>query len=328
LIRIRFAGANTPEPAIAQGVMGVELTNDPHVIAIEGEKNGPDQFLTVERHVKPLITEQWRFAAQNFRIVAVETRAGCNYACSFCPVSRAVDPRTPGEMPWFIVKKVADELSAIDFSGRIGLFGNNEPLLDRRLPEIIQLFSTRCPTAEIRVLTNGTYASAELVQDLFDAGLSSLVINNYTDGGRLIAPVRSLIRAAGQFMPFDIRVSVRNRTDVLTTRAGIAPNKRAPSSTPKGFCALPFTDLHISYTGMVNLCCFDAYGQISIGHVMDKPLLQIWRSGKLSTYRHSLSNSRRSGLQLCEKCDYDGFRDPMQTRNRSHVRSDFERELE
>lgn len=124
----------------------------------------------------------------------------------------------------------------------------------------MSLFRSVCPDCDIRILTNGTRASVGLVVKLFEAGLSTLVINNYTDGKRLLEPVRALINSADRLVPFDIRVSVRSRAAVLTTRAGLSPNKPHPVQQPHGFCALPFTDLYITYTGRVNLCCFDATG--------------------------------------------------------------------
>ena len=259
-----------------------------------------------------------------FQLILIETRAGCNYMCAFCPVSRHVDPRPPGEMSIPLLRQLAGELADIGYAGRIALFGNNEPLLDPRLAEIVKLFRDACPDSDIRVLTNGTYASLDRVKILFEAGLSTLVINNYTDGSRFIVPVRSLIRAGDQLLPFDIRISIRNRDEVLTTRAGHAPNKLIPASAPHGFCALPFTDIYVSYTGKVNLCSFDAYGDVTIGDVKDEPILEIWRSELLGSYRSSLLRSVRGGLTLCENCDYDGFRAPRLLGDSPITRDNFE----
>jgi MoaA/NifB/PqqE/SkfB family radical SAM enzyme len=306
---------------------GVEITCDPGVIELESEKNGRPQFAAVDLVLRPAFAEAWKDSVRPFSIVSIETRAGCNYQCSFCPVSRSVDPRTPGEMSLELIEKIAHELAELRFDGRVCLFGNNEPLLDARLTQIIYLFRSSCPASDLRVLTNGTYAKADVVVALFKAGLSTLVINNYTDGLRLISPVRALIQMADTLAPYDIRVSVRSRTAVLTTRAGLAPNKPVPDPTPQGFCALPFTDVYIGYRGNVNLCCFDAHGSVSMGDVAESSIAEIWASGAFQVYRRSLLRSARNGLTLCESCDYDGFRDFSLHKTAPITRRDLEMRL-
>ena len=222
-----------------------------------------------------------------------------------------------------LLDKVARELKELNFSGRLSLFGNNEPLLDDRLVEIVGFYRSHLQAADLRILTNGTKITVGDTRALFDAGLSTLIVNNYTDGRKLIGPVRSLIEADAELADCDIRVSVRDRLSVLTTRAGMAPNKPVPEVAPKGFCALPFTDLHISYTGDVNQCCFDAYGQTSMGNVTDERLIDIWSSQAFNPLRASLLESRRSGLSLCDKCDFDGFREPQVGREPPLVRQDL-----
>jgi MoaA/NifB/PqqE/SkfB family radical SAM enzyme len=323
VIRIRFpAGAEVPAFLVEER-RGVAVTADPAVLAAEGEKNGATQLSGVDRVLRPLFEAMWSRSPRMFHLVSVETRSGCNYECSFCPVSRSVDPRPPGEMSLELLEKIVDDLVALDFTGRVALFGNNEPLLDGRLVGIVEMFRVRLPAADLRLLSNGTRATAELVTALFRAGLSTLIINNYTDGRRLTAPVRRLIDAAARLTSFDIRVSVRDRHERLTTRAGLAPNNAVPAAVPRGFCALPFTDLHIAYTGQVNLCCFDAYGRVSMGNVAVESIRDIWVSTRFAPYRQSLLRSERSPSTPCGTCDFDGFREPTLNRERPLTRSDL-----
>jgi MoaA/NifB/PqqE/SkfB family radical SAM enzyme len=332
MIRIRFPVGARP-PAGLDDRLGarlddrlgdaVEITRDPAVVVLESEKNGPAVADRVNTVLQPIFERMWRRSPRLFHMVSIETRSGCNYTCSFCPVSRSVDPRETGEMSLDLLERIAGELAGLRYAGRIALFGNNEPLLDGRLVDIVQLFRTSCPRADLRILTNGVLATPGLIGELFAAGLSTLTINNYTDGRRLIQPVRALIRAADRLRPFDIRVSMRSRTEVLTTRAGLAPNKPRPDRKPQGFCALPFTDLHISYTGDVNLCCFDAHGAVSMGKVTDASIVEIWKSPGFAAHRHSLLRGVRAGLPLCRHCDFDGFRAPWLDVERPLTRADL-----
>ncbi|MGI5203745.1 radical SAM/SPASM domain-containing protein [Spirillospora sp. CA-108201] len=323
MIRIRFP-LGVAAPAWLRDLGDhVEVTEDPSVIALEEEKNTDRQRTAVDRVLRGEFARLWSAGDRVFDLVSVETRSGCNHTCTFCPVARAVDPRPPGELDLAAIELIARQLGDLGYAGRIAPFGNNEPLLDLRLPEIVATFRRSCPDADIRVLTNGILARPPLVAELFEAGLSTLSVNNYSDGRRVIAPVRRLLAEAGHLRHHDIRISVRRRAEILTTRAGLAPNKPRPAVEPRGFCALPFTDLHVSYTGEVNLCCFDAYGNIRVGNVADTPLTEIWRSPLLTRYRTSLLRSDRADLDLCRHCDFDGFRAPATDAPRPLVRNDI-----
>ncbi|MGC4955694.1 radical SAM/SPASM domain-containing protein [Actinomadura citrea] len=323
MIRIRFPRGVAAPAWLRDLGDHVEVTEDPSVLALEEEKNTDRQRTAVDRVLRPEFARLWSAEDRIFNLVSVETRAGCNHTCTFCPVSRAVDPRPAGELDLAAIDLIARQLGELGYTGRIAPFGNNEPLLDHRLPDIVATFRRSCPAADIRVLTNGILARPAQVAELFEAGLSTLSVNNYSDGRRVIAPIRGLLAEADRLRHHDIRISVRRRTEILTTRAGLAPNKPHPTAEPRGFCALPFTDLHISYTGEVNLCCFDAYGRIRVGNVTETPLTEIWRSPLLARYRASLLRSERADLEPCRHCDFDGFRAPTPDASRPLVRNDI-----
>ncbi|QQQ78155.1 radical SAM/SPASM domain-containing protein [Saccharothrix sp. 6-C] len=311
MIRIRFPRGVPAGLSELLSARGVQVTTNPRFIAVEREKNGPEQFALVEERIRPVFEDRWRPGSHApFQLVSIETSSGCNHTCSFCPVAKNVDSRPPGMMGIDLLRKIAEDLASSGLSGRIALFGNNEPFLDPRLPQIVRLFRQACPRSDLRILSNGTLGTVSRVLELFEAGLDTLTINNYTDGRHLTATTRRLLRSADALLPHDLRVSVRDRTEVLTMRAGLAPNKPAPSSTPRGFCALPFTDLFVSYTGVVNLCSFDAYGSVAIGDVTHQSIREIWQSPNFEQYRDSLLRGERRGLKPCQNCDYDGFRSP------------------
>jgi MoaA/NifB/PqqE/SkfB family radical SAM enzyme len=215
---------------------------------------------------------------------------------------------------------MAGELAALKYRHTILLFGNNEPLLDDRITDIIRTFRRSCPESTIRILTNGTTLTNALALSLFEAGLTTLVVNNYTDGRTLIRPVRRLIEDADRFAHRDIRVSVRRVDEVLTNRAGAAPNKARLAAPLKQFCALPFVDLHVTYTGRVVLCCFDAKGASDFGNVNDSSLRELWEGRQFRAVRSELLRKNRGAHQLCAGCDFDGFRDPYQDTSKPLLR--------
>lgn len=319
MIRIRMDGGDTGTDPFAGNLNVVRDTDASH-IAAEGDKNLPLHRRVVNERLHPLVADLWAGEPPLFRLISVETRSRCNMGCTFCPVNRSVDPREPGLLPMATIEKIAGELAALNYRHTILLFGNNEPLLDDRIPGIIRTFRASCPEATIRILTNGTSLTNALAASLFEAGLSTLVINNYTDGRTLIKPVRRLIQDGDRFAHNDIRVSVRRVDEVLTNRAGAAPNKQGLKTPLAQFCALPFVDLHVTYTGRVVLCCFDARGVSDFGNVNDHSLKELWEGRQFQAVRSGLLKKDRGAHHLCAGCDFDGFRDPYQDTSKPLLR--------
>ena len=245
-----------------------------------------------------------------FRIVSIETNTGCNFTCTFCPVAKGKDPRPKLSMSWDTLKKIASELEKLSYDDNIFLFCNNEPLLDKRLPKIVTLFRKKCPASRIKVLTNGILLDAELTKTLFDSGLSILEIDNYTDGIRLMKPIGDLIKNSHKFKNNNIVINMRKRDEVLTNRAGTAPNVSALAIPKKAFCGLPFADINIMPDGRITLCCIDALNQCIIGSLAENTLIEIWKSNALTEIRMGLLKNDRTVSKICILCDYNGFRMP------------------
>lgn len=82
-----------------------------------------------------------------FSSVEIETINACNGRCSFCPVNRALDPRTHIMMRRDLFEKIIIELQTLNYSGRIGLFSNNEPFLDKRIIDFAKYAREHLPYA-------------------------------------------------------------------------------------------------------------------------------------------------------------------------------------
>lgn len=255
-------------------------------------------------------SKQWADETPLFRIISIETRTGCNFTCSFCPVAKDKDPRPLKSMSWLLLQDIANQLQDLNYQDNIFLFCNNEPLLDDRLPKIVSLFREKCPNARIKILTNGLLLSLELVNELFDNGLSTLEIDNYTDGKRVIRPIMDLIKNSKKFIEKDIRIIMRRRVEKLTNRGGTAPNVEKLTSSLSDFCALPFTDLNITPSGKVTLCCIDALAQEIVADATKESIVDIWKGNKLQHIRKGLMQGDRQISSLCSVCDYNGFRSP------------------
>ena len=245
-----------------------------------------------------------------FYHLQLETVSVCNNDCAFCPVNVHVDPRPTLYAGQPLIDKVAAELKALDFAGRISLFNNNEPLVDKRLPAITRQFREACPKAEINILTNGKLITWDLVKQLAEAGMNHIGINNYDDDNAFIPPVAAFLEEweARPINAIRVVVTVRKKTIVLSNRAGDAPNKSQSIESRPWFCQFPFEQISINPLGEISLCCNDALYRHKLGNVLDpdQTLERIWTSPAYADVRRTLAQGRRQDIALCAGCDNSG----------------------
>lgn len=68
-----------------------------------------------------------------FQYIEIETYNRCNGVCDFCPVSIKNEKRSLKKMDESLFKKIIDQLSEMDYRGKLAIFSNNEPFLDDRI---------------------------------------------------------------------------------------------------------------------------------------------------------------------------------------------------
>lgn len=105
-------------------------------------------------------------------LLQLEVTNACNHKCMFCP---NVESHRPKKMIDFeLAKRVMKECA--DFLGadkRICFHMNGEPLLYKRLPELVE-YSKKLGYEYSFITTNGSLANEELLTRLFEAGLDSI----------------------------------------------------------------------------------------------------------------------------------------------------------
>ena len=200
-------------------------------------------------------------------IVAIETLGECNYKCAYCPVS--VTPKRSGRMSLETYEKVLDDLEDFDGDIQLRLHFYNEPLLDKRLPDLIKLAKTRLPNTYIRVVTNGNLLTMKLAERLFSAGLDHLAMSGHKreDVERVTELFRGSrfedlieIRLAfEQVLWSDRRASVELEQNNLT--------RQIPAGVKSWGCS--FLTVQVDYLGQVHQCCEDYAGELILGDVAD-----------------------------------------------------------
>lgn len=274
-----------------------------------------------------------------FNTLAIETGARCNRSCVFCPNH---ETQRPDEyMSLDTIRKMADELAALKYKGRITPYIYNEPMHDERLLYILRLLSSTVPGAHVMVSTNGDYLKRKgHLEALYAAGARQVLVNIYSASdmcGNPTKEARGIVLAqrraamiAGWFAELGVDTTrsvyapaprgarighVEHKYGVtadttrlakfeLQNRSGNISWFAKPLAAPlPKMCVRPWRVLNINWTGQALLCCNDYHGITDFGNVATSSLTDIWNSPEFNTYRLFLQNKRRD-LPLCQNCDY------------------------
>lgn len=238
-----------------------------------------------------------------FEHVEIETINRCNGVCSFCPVNCKDDPRELCEMSDELFVKIVSELEEMKYAGRVALFSNNEPMLDKKIIERNKYLREHLPNARIHLFTNGTLLTIDIFKELIEY-LDELVIDNYNQQLKIIKNVEKIVEYCEQHPDLKRKVTVvlRKPVEILTTRGGNAPNRKEIVTYDKERCILPYKQFIIRPDGKVSLCCNDAIGRFTLGDVNKEKMIDIWYGAKFSKVRECLYEGRENWGQ-CKYCD-------------------------
>jgi len=262
------------------------------------------------------------------RIIHIETRTRCSGRCSFCLASVLTDPRTDEYMNINLFLKIIKDLKDINFNNRLSLYNNNEPLLDKRIFEMIEICRKELPDSFIEIKTNARSLTYDNLLKLFNSGLDYLYINDYVDEEKFRSntfskKVQDLMKEIKNSRRFKgknedgsyerISITLRFEGEILNSRAGTAPNRKEIFSNSKEWhykkllCFRPFEMITINPKGKVALCSEDLLFSEVMGDVNIESIKNIWLSEKYYDVRKKLLSGDRKCKTTCNKCDYRGF---------------------
>jgi len=251
-----------------------------------------------------------------FSEVEFNTSGLCNRTCVFCPrVDPKVFPNVNEHLPLDLYKKILVDLAEINYSGRITHSGFSEPLLHPKINDILRATRDILPESVVEIITNGDKLTAGIIKDLFEAGLTTLLISMY-DGPEQTEFFERMTREAG--LPQE-RVILRERYLPpeqgyginLTNRAGMVSVNEAGVSVllapMKHSCYYTHYRMMIDYTGEVLLCPHDWGKRLIVGNLHNERIQDVWTGQALSAVRQRLGKGDRA-FPPCDKCDVLGTR--------------------
>ncbi len=243
-------------------------------------------------------------ATELFQVIKIETHNACNRHCWFCKFGQERRDSRFVQMDWDTIRRILASLRDVNYRGRISWYDINEPLVDKRIFDILTVTREYCPDAFLSLATNGDLLTPENYEQLKQSGLDVLGVTAYDD--ETFARVGGF--ADARMVLMDMRGAGSER---LENRGGnVRRNQETFEAHRQLFadrsCERPSVMMVVKATGHVVLCCADMYADVVMGHVQEQPLEEIWNSERFVHYRRTLNEEGRRNLELCRDCSYSG----------------------
>jgi len=228
-----------------------------------------------------------------FSQVEIETQTICNRKCKICPNS--IYSKGNHRMDLGLYRLVLEQLAEINYDGRIVLNLHNEPLLDFRLPSLIEEAKLKVPKSTVIIYTNGSLLKNKL-EAIVEAGIDGIVVSQYEKG--LQKEIEEFIKELPKEKKQIIRYRVLKDKQKLSTWGGLVKVK---NPQVKKYCFQASTDLIIDWKGNVLLCCNDYFSEYSFGNLKKESILDIWNKEEYKEIKKELRKGNFI-LEICKFC--------------------------
>lgn len=273
--------------------------------------------------------------------VQIQTQAGCNGRCVFCPNETTQRQGLPmGKMAPELFHRIVDELAQTK-PRRILLYLQNEPLNDPRLPEFTRCVTERMPDVTTLVTTNGVRLNEAMGEGLIDAGLKRMKVSlqslddetnralmGYEAAGVIDNVIAFKQRIKRKRSRLDLRVSMvvtsKNREEIETARrfwrrqgvrlvVSALENRGGNISNveelggdrmqTRSNCIRPSREMCILYNGQVVLCCVDWFRTVITGDLTAQSVREVWNNPVYARIREGMCSGDAARLpDICTHC--------------------------
>lgn len=219
----------------------------------------------------------------------------CNRKCIFCPQAHGFDANNKF-IELDLVSKISNDLSDIGFDGLINICGYGEPLLHKKIVDVVKNLQPHT----VEIVTNADYLNSEVAKQLDAAGCNKIIASLY-DGPEQIEKIKNI--------DSDVVTYRRRWFDeeeeyglILTNRAGYLPTKKnIDINSP---CNYLMYNMFIDWNGDILLCCQDWSRKYKFGNIKETHILDIWNSKEMNDFRKVLLHGR--DINPCKGCDTGG----------------------
>ncbi|MBI4611011.1 MAG: radical SAM protein [Candidatus Rokubacteria bacterium] len=268
----------------------------------------------------------------------IDPTNACELRCEYCPTKYRARPW--GFMDLELFRRVIDEVTDRPQLFMLNLHKDGEPLLHRRLHEMIRYAKDRKVARMIHMNTNGVSLSREKALRLLDSGIDDITFSvdaasreTYaaTKGRDKLHQVEENVRTfmalrtqRGQAHPF-VRAKIleysgtRREIEGFVARwssivdevqvtgvhdwSGSIDVSVTEFQAPRRYpCVFLWYALAVNWDGQVSLCCVDWNLSAVVGDVRESSLHEIWTGPKVREARRLHVEQRFREVPLCHKC--------------------------
>lgn len=253
----------------------------------------------------------------------VETTNICNAHCVFCPHDR-FEKSQLGIMSDELYRKIVEDAAQYNLISFIPML-TGEPFCDPDIIERIRLARELMPSTFIRLFTNGSLMKREHINELsrikgFQVNIS---INGHNQERRLelmglndFDHVKNIIsRMIELNMDFNltsvwhpvysveqinefIKLPRSNMMRFQSFAGKIYPYRRLSPTR----CSRITEYMTVLWTGQVNLCCFDPFGEVNFGDLNHQTIEEVWNSREHIEYLEAHEQYKGQEMPLCRNC--------------------------
>jgi len=198
-------------------------------------------------------------------------------------------------MPIKLIHKIIDELAEIRYLGKICPHFYGEPLIDKRLPEIVSYIRKKLPKSRITIYSNGDLLTVDLFKDLIKEGVTAFDITEHgKEMSANMGKIFDFLDKNPSYKPY-----LNYKTQIyFDNRGGLV---EVEEITKRRRCFSQSNLLTINYRGDVILCCNDFFGKYVFGNLKNERILDIWNKLNFSRVRKDLERGNFR-LGICKKC--------------------------
>lgn len=267
------------------------------------------------------------------KLIEIEIYSYCNRKCWFCPNSFIDRHSSNTLMPEDMYLNILQQLKEIEYSGEVTYSRYNEPLAYKEI-FLSRISQAReyLPNAKLRTNTNGDYVTAEYINDLKNAGLNELFIQQYLGNNEIYSHKKMKTRMNNLVKKLNCEYSVISdiegqRIEYSLEIPGITTHIRARNFAVEGTsrtnkvadfnkeyvrtkaCFQPMNNMYIDYNGSIMVCCnvrsdVPEHSNGIMANVKDDYLWNIYVNEKYKPWReHLKDDSPKSGI--CRGCKND-----------------------
>ena len=230
-----------------------------------------------------------------FYIVEVETTTACNLRCSYCPNSKFTRslPENKKDMKLELYHKIVDELAGLKYKGRFSLHFYGEPLMDKKLPELVAYAKEKLKNANIVLFTNGELLTINKYNELTNAGIQKFVVTQHlakeSNNIKNVLAYRKINGTKSVILEYN-----KLKKKDMTNRGGLVNIHQKRMK----YCTLASDNLVIDYNGNVVLCCNDYLSSVKFGNINDEKIIDVWNKKFYKKIRYEL----RKGIFNLDIC--------------------------